>query len=114
VHFVEQGRDLLNLIQHRPASRSQVSDEGFDPMRRTAQFEVERGIEQVKPNRLWKNLPEPCTFACAARPKEKERSVRPMEEPWDETWIIIHGSILHQLCKNATQFYSMDGNLKLA
>jgi hypothetical protein len=110
MHFVKQGRDLLNLIQHGPTSRSQVSDEGFDPMRVAAQFKVESGIEQVKPHRLRKDLLEPCTFACAPRPKEKERSVRPMEESGDETPIIMHGLILHQLCKIATQFYNREEN----
>jgi hypothetical protein len=113
VHFVKQRGDLLNLIQHGPASRRQVSDEGFDPMRVTAQFKVERGIEQVKPHCFWKDLLEPRALACTPWSKEKKRSVRPMEEPGDKVWLMIHGLILHQLCKIATQFYNMNVSLKL-
>jgi hypothetical protein len=85
MHFVEKGGDLLNLIQHGPTSRRQVPNEGFDPMRVTAQIKIERGIEQVKPHRFGKNLLEPGTLTCATWPKKKERSIRSMEEPGDET-----------------------------
>ena len=74
MHLVEDGRNLLDLVEHDPAAVA-LRHHGVEPLRRREQRGVDVGLQKVDEDGVRESVPEPARLAGAPRTEEKEALV---------------------------------------
>lgn len=73
VHFVQQGRYFLDLVQDHPPTGGQFPDHGLQAVRVAGEFQKESGIEQIEPHGIGQHLLEPRALSRSPGAEEEER-----------------------------------------
>ena len=81
MHFVEQRRNPLNLVEHHPVPLGEIAEMRLQSARISRELQRKACVEQIEAQRAGQHVAQPRALPGCARAEQKERAIGALKKP---------------------------------